>query len=105
MQKFNVKVVNIMVTEWNEEQRDWSGDMFFKNGFNIGVTNSNKLDDVLDTVKTIFDINKYNSEVNEYGRLTFTIIEDEWGFQDDNGCYLVDYIVEVEKIEGIKIEK
>lgn len=93
-----------MVTKWNEEYQDWSGEEFFKEGFHIGNAKSNKLDDVLATINTMFDISKYDSEVSENGQLIFTVIEDENAMQDDNGHYLVDYIVEVEKVESVMIE-
>lgn len=105
MTKFNVNVINVVVSEWSEEYQDWSGDMFYKQGFNLGVAKSNKLDDVLATVSTMFDISKYGSEINDDGQLIFTVIEDEEAMQDDNGHYLVDYIVEVEKVENVMIEE
>ena len=105
MTKFSVQVMDIVVTEWNEEYQDWSGDTFFKGGFYLGNAKSNKIDDVLATVNTMFDISKYGSEIDEDGYLRFTVIEDEEAMQDDNGHYLVDYIVEVEKIENVMIEE
>lgn len=105
MTKFNVNVLDIAVTEWNEEYQDWSGDTFFKGGFHLGTSESNKLDDVLATVNTMFDVSKYDSEIDEDGYLRFTVIEDEEAMQDDNGHYLVDYIVEIEKVENVMIEE
>lgn len=105
MTKYNVNVIDITVTEWNEEYQDWSGDMFFKGGFHLGNADSNKLDDVLATVNTMFDVSKYGSEIDEDGYLRFTVIEDEEAMQDDNGHYLVDYIVKVEKVETVGIEE
>ncbi|QEM41264.1 hypothetical protein CPT_Maine_014 [Staphylococcus phage Maine] len=104
MTKFNVNVLDVMVTEWDNEYQDWSGEQFSKQGFHIGNAKSNKLEDVLATINTMFDISKYGSEVNENGKLIFTVIEDENAMQDDNGHYLVDYIVEVEKVETVAIE-
>lgn len=105
MTKFNVNVIDVMVTEWNEEYQDWSGNEFLKEGFHIGNSKSNKLDDVLTTINTMFDVSKYDSEVNEDGQLIFTVIENEEAMQDDNGHYLVDYIVEVEEVKNIMIEE
>ncbi|WFG33918.1 hypothetical protein YN120080_201 [Staphylococcus phage vB_SauM_JDYN] len=105
MTKYNVDVIDIAVTEWNEEYQDWSGDTFFKGGFHLGNADSNKLDDVLATVNTMFDISKYGSEINEDGQLIFTVIEDEYAMQDDNGHYLVDYLVEVEEVKNVIIEE
>ena len=105
MTKFNVNVIDVMVTEWNEEYQDWSGREFLKEGFHIGNSKSNKLDDVLTTINTMFDVSKYDSEVNEDGQLIFTVTEDDNAMQDDNGRYLVDYIVEVEKVDIVEIEE
>ena len=105
MTKFNVNVIDVMVTEWNEEYQDWSGREFLKEGFHIGNSKSNKLDDVLTTINTMFDVSKYDSEVNEDGQLIFTVTEDKNAMQDDNGRYLVDYIVEVEKVDIVEIEE
>lgn len=104
MIKFNVNVIDVMVTEWNEEYQDWSGDEFSKQGFDLGVAKSNKLDDVLATIKTMFDISLYGVEINDDGHLVFSIQEDEEAMQDDEGNYLVDYIVKVEKVENVMIE-
>lgn len=103
MTEYNVNVIEIIVTEWNEEYKDWSGNMFFKGGFHLGTSDSNKLEDVLNTVSTMFDISKYGSEINEDGQLVFAIIEDEEGIQDDNGHYLANYIVGIEKVETVAI--
>ncbi|VEV88379.1 hypothetical protein [Staphylococcus phage Stab23] len=103
MTKYNVNVIDIVVTEWDKEYQDWSGDTFFKGGFYLGDAKSNKIDDVLATVNTMFDISKYGSEINEDGQLIFTVIENEEAMQDDNGHYLVDYIVEVEKVGTVAI--
>lgn len=105
MIKFNVNVVDVMVTEWNEEYQDWSGDEFSKQGFDLGVAKSNKLDDVLATVNTMFDVKKEHVEITEVGHLMFAIQEDEEAMQDDDGHYLVDYIVEVKKVENVMIEE
>lgn len=105
MTKFNVNVADVMVTEWNEEYQDWSGDEFFKGGFDLGVAKSNKLDDVLTEINTIFEVKKESVEIDDEGLLRFTVIEDEEAMQDDNGHYLVDYIVEVEKVENVMIEE
>lgn len=105
MTKFNLNVLDITVTEWNEEYKDWSGDTFFKGGFHLGNPKSNKIDDVITTINTMFDIKKEDVEVNEEGQLIFSVIEDEYAMQDDNGHYLVDYFVEVEKIENVMIEE
>lgn len=105
MIKFNVNVIDVMVTEWNEEYQDWSGDEFLKQGFGLGVAKSNKLDDVLATVNTMFDISLYGVEINDEGNLVFSIQEDEEAMQDDEGNYLVDYIVEVKKVENVMIEE
>ncbi|BBC69674.1 hypothetical protein phiSA039_0215 [Staphylococcus phage phiSA039] len=104
MTKFNVNVLDVMVTEWNSEYQDWSGEEFLKEGFHIGNAKSNKLDDVLATVNTMFDIDKKDVEVNEDGQLIFTVTEDENAMQDDDGHYLVCYIVGVEKVETVAIE-
>lgn len=105
MIKFNVNVVDVMVTEWNEEYQDWSGDEFSKQGFDLGVAKSNKLDDVLATINTMFDVEKEHVEITEVGQLIFTVIEDEEAMQDDNGHYLVDYFVEIEKVDNLMIEE
>ena len=105
MIKFNVNVIDVMVTEWNEEYQDWSGDEFLKQGFHLGESKSNKLDDVLATVNTMFDISLYGVEINDEGNLVFSIQEDEEAMQDDEGNYLVDYIVKVEKVENVMIEE
>ena len=105
MAKFNVNVFDVMVTEWNEEYQDWSGDNFSKQGFHIGSSKSNKLDDIITTINTMFDIKKEDVEVNEEGQLIFTVVEDEEAMQDDNGHYLVDYFVEIEKVDNIMIEE
>ncbi|WBF81130.1 hypothetical protein FMLHJGGC_00077 [Staphylococcus phage BSwM-KMM1] len=105
MTKFNVNVIDVMVTEWNEDYQDWSGDNFSKHGFDLGVAKSNKLDDVITTINTMFDVKKEHVEINDNGHLMFAIQEDEEAMQDDNGHYLVDYIVEVEKVENVMIEE
>lgn len=105
MTKFNVYVIDVMVTEWNEEYQDWSGEEFYKQGFHLGESKSNKLDDVLATVNTMFDISLYGVEINDEGNLVFSIQEDEEAMQDDEGNYLVDYIVKVEKVENVMIEE
>ena len=105
MTKFNVNVFDVMVTEWNEESQDWSGDEFSKQGFVLGNSKSNKLDDVITTINTMFDIKKEDVEVNEEGQLIFTVVEDVEAMQDDNGHYLVDYFVEIEKVDIVMIEE
>lgn len=105
MTKFNVNVIDVMVTEWNEEHQDWSGREFYKGGFDLGVAKSNKLEDVLITVSTIFEIEKESVEIDEDGLLRFAVIENGEAMQDDNGHYLVDYTVEVEKVENVMIEE
>lgn len=105
MTKFNVNVIDVMVTEWNEEYQDWSGDEFSKQGFDLGVAKSNKLEDVLATVNTMFDIKKEDVEINDNGHLMFAIQEDVEAMQDDNGHFLVDYFVEIEKVDNVMIEE
>lgn len=105
MTKFNINVLDVRVTEWNEKNQDWSGDTFYKKGFHIGSPKSNKLDDVIATINTIFEVKKEHVEAKEDGQLIFTVIEDEEGIQDDYGHYMVDYIVKVEKVENVMIEE
>src|SRR5699024_12616517 len=93
MTKFNVNVIDVMVTEWNEEYKDWSGDNFSKHGFELGVAKSNKLDDVITTINTMFDVKKEHVEINDNGHLMYAIKVDMVAMQDDDGHFLVDNIV------------
>lgn len=105
MKNFNVNVTDVMVTEWNEEFQDWSGREFYKEGFYIGNAKSNKLDDVLTEINTMFTIEKESVEIDEDGFLRFAVIENGEAMQDDNGHYLVDYTIGIEKVETVNIEE
>ena len=105
MTKFNVNITDIDVTEWNEEYQDWSGDNHSKEGFSLGFAKSNSFNDVMDVIKDYFDIDERDVFLNDFNMLEFSVIEDVDGIEDSNGNYLVSYLLDVEKIENVGIEK
>lgn len=105
MIKYNIEVLDMFVTEWNEESQDWSGNEFSKGGFHLGVAKSNNVDDILEVINTMFEVNKKDLFIDEDDKQTlqFSVVEDRNAMQDDNGHYLVDYIIGVYKIESVNI--
>lgn len=103
MTNYTVEVLDVMVTEWSNEYQDWSGDEFSKQGFVLGNSKSNKLDDVLATINTMFDVEKEDVEINEEGQLIFTVIENGYAEQSLEGNFMVDYIVEVIESRNVEI--
>ncbi|ARM69290.1 hypothetical protein vBSauClo6_149 [Staphylococcus phage vB_Sau_Clo6] len=105
MTKFNVNITDVDVAEWNSEFEDWSGNSYSKEGFSLGFAKSNSFNDVMDVIKDYFDIDERDVFLNDFNMIEFSIIEDVDGIEDSNGNYLVSYLLDVEKIENVGIEK
>lgn len=100
MNKYTVEVVMAIVTEWDSEREDWGNNEFVKGGFTLGDSKSNKLDDILEMINTLFDVSKddiyIETEFTEGGHLIkFTVFENGYGEQSLEGNFMVDYTVEV----------
>ena len=102
---FIIKGIDAMVTTYNKEYGDWSGEVFSKdNQFNDELTELTResltrcLSDMLCT-----DIEFHHIYIQD-DIVTIDIIEDGEGYPDENGSYLVDYIFMVSKVIDINID-
>lgn len=106
MIKYNVEVLEMFVTEWDKNNEDWSGNEFSKGGFHLGVAKSNNINDILEVINTMFEVNKNDLFIDEDNKqiLQFSVVEDRNAIQDENGHYLVDYFIKVNKVESVNIK-
>ena len=102
---FIIKGIEAFVTTYNKASGDWSGDEFSKdNPYSDELMELTKesltkcLSDML-----CVDI-EFNHIYTQDDILTISIIENDEGYPDENGLYLVDYIFMVSKVDAINID-
>lgn len=101
--EYTVKICSMLVTRWNEEQEDWSGDTFIKSGYILGTVKQNGLHIVKEYIRECFDVDADEIYL-DCGELYFSVTEDEQARQDENGKFLVDYRVKLEATQSVEIE-
>lgn len=101
--EYTVKICSMLVTRWNEEHEDWSGDTFIKSGYILGTVRQNDINTVKSYIQECFDVDDEDFYL-DCGELFFSVTEDEQARQDENGHFLVDYRVKLEATKSVEIE-
>ena len=99
---YELRLTEMIVTEFNEEAGDWSGEMFSKGlgGFMTSVEFEELTADNLREASSQFtglmadEIDIYIND--DDGHIQVSVIEDEDGFPNLEGGYLVDYLMTVD---------
>ena len=97
MTKYNVKIFDITVHEWNE---DGQGDhVCNKSGYTLASVAG--ISEARDAINEFFG-NDVNSDDCLDGYMTATVIEDEETTPCDNGKFMVDYCFGIEETKLVK---
>ena len=110
MTKYKLKVVEKIVTKYNEKYQDWSGNETAENGYEetIFTTEHLTMDDILTALKQLFDYEFTNSDIFFVNGIqgTFARVENENCEPDKNGKFLADYFFTITPItEPLDLEK
>lgn len=109
MSKYEININEALVTEFNEESKDWSGSEYFKSlDETIAITTDNLNKELIKEKFKESDFFWDTKDLNlalsvPDGLLTRT--EDNEGAFDENGKYLVDYFFTIRKIEDVDLKK
>ena len=94
--KYDIQVIDMMVHEWGDEGQGKY--VCSKGGFRLGIAPT--LDKAREHIDAYFGYEIEDDCIN--GQIiTASLIEDENGYQDDNGNYIVDYRVIVNRVEPV----
>lgn len=112
MKTYKLKIVGKLVTLFNEEYQDWTGDTWGIDVGNSFTTNfeTEKLT-VEDIVKAVNDCLGLELEAEDLlfengAHGEFAIVENEHDIPDENGKFLVDYAFTIEPtLEPLNLEK
>lgn len=102
---FIIKGIDATVTMYNKEYGDWSGEVFSKDNCysdELMELTKESLTGCLSDMLCV-DI-EFNHIYIQDDIVTINIIEDDEGYPDENGSYLVDYIFTVSKVSDINID-
>ena len=90
---YRICVLDMMVHEWSEEgQGEYVGT---KGGYEVGSYHTpQELREALEEHFPGIDVSQEEDAYLQYAQ-----IEDENGYHNDNGGYIVDYIIAVEKVQ------
>lgn len=109
MRRYKLELNVMDVTEFNEDQGDWSGDMFSKGAeffdpYYFEVLTENNLKAAIEDMLYIEDKDYHLEYIDD--RVIYSRIENGDDYEDPNGIYLVDYdfTLSVETIERINTE-
>ena len=102
---FIIKGIDAMVTTYNKEYGDWSGDEFSKdNPYSDQLTVLTK-ESLTQSLSNMLDVDIDFKHVHiQDDIISISIIEDGEGYPDENGSFLVDYIFMVSKVIDINID-
>lgn len=103
---YEITLNEMVVTEFNNDHQDWSGETFSKGGGGfISPETINELtaDNLKEAASTFTGLTADEIEIfiNDWddGFFQVSIVENGNAFPDDNGRYLVDYIFSVESVD------
>lgn len=110
MTKYKLKVVEKIITKYNEEYQDWSGKETVEPGYEETTFSAEHLtmSDILTALKQLFEYEFTNSDVFFINGVqgTFARVENEECEPDKKGKFLVDYFFTITPItEPIDLEK
>jgi len=98
MSTYKIRVIDIMVHQWSDEEGQ--GDFVCsKGGFEIGTTGS--IEKAKEVISNFFG---YDLEPNAYGvdgYIQASQLEDERAYADNDGSYIADYTLCIEKINRV----
>ena len=94
-----LKNVEMLVTEYNEDCQDWSGNCWSKGVLDDKIEMRHTgIEDIKNAMRKIIDISFENQEVQIFideGVIQYSQTENSEAECDDNGKYLVDYIFRI----------
>lgn len=110
MTKYRLKVVEKIITKYNEEYQDWSGRETAEISYEETTFAAEHLtmDDILTALKQLFDYEFTNSDIFFINGIhgTFALVENENSEPDEDGKFLVDYFFTIAPIiEPVDLEK
>ena len=102
---FIIKGIDAMVTMYNKASGDWSGDECSKdNQYNDELMELTK-ESLIKCLSDMLCVDiEFNDIYTQDDILTISIIENDEGYPDENGLYLVDYIFMVSKVIDVNID-
>ena len=102
---FIIKGIDAMVTTYNKEYGDWSGDEFSKdNPYSEQVMELTK-ESLTQSLSNMLGVDiDFRHVYTQDDTVTISIIEDGDGYPNENGSFLVDYIFMVSKVIDINID-
>lgn len=98
--KYDIQVTDMMVHEWGDEGQGKY--VCSKGGFRLGIAPT--LDKAREHIDAFFGY-KIEDDCIDGQFIRGTLIEDAAGYQDDNGNYIVDYTVIVNRVETVQFNE
>lgn len=93
---YKIRCIDALVDKWGENGAE--GSPFSKGGFDVGDDYAT----AKEAIQAAFNIVGYSGDFDagmyEDGFLSVSVLENEHGYQDDNGGYLADYLFRLEKL-------
>lgn len=104
MNTYRIVGIDSLVTKFNPDTQDWSGNSWFKSNDRVATFNCDKLT-IEQLIKAVnisfgFEVDYIDTYDNI---LTISVTEDINGDVSDDGLYLVDYMFKVELITIIDL--
>ena len=102
---FIIKGIDAMVTTYNKEYGDWSGDEFSKDNYLNDELTELTRESLTESLSNMLGVDiDFKHVYTQDDIVTISIIEDGDGYPDENGSFLVDYIFMVSKVIDINID-
>ena len=98
MSEYRIRVIDIMVHEWSDEE----GQVDFvcsKDGFEIDTTGS--IEQAKEVINNYFGYEIAPESYGEDGYIKTCQVEDDRADPDENGSYIADYTLCIEKIDRV----
>lgn len=98
MSEYRIRVIDIMVHEWSDEE----GQVDFvcsKGGFEIDTTGS--IEQAKEVINNYFGHELESGAYGEDGYIRTYQLEDDRAYPDENGSYIADYTLCIEKINRV----
>ena len=102
---FIIKGIDAMVTTYNKDSGDWSGDEFSKDNYLNDELTELTRESLTESLSNMLGVDiDFRHVYTQDDIVTISIVEDGDGYPDENGSYLVDYIFMVSKVIDINID-
>ena len=101
---FIIKGIDAMVTTYNKDSGDWSGEVFSKDNPYSDQLTELTMESLTESLSNMLSVDiDFRDVYTQDDIVTINIIEDGDGYPDENGSFLVDYIFTVSKIDSVDV--